>query len=137
MNAWVLYSLITVCVWGFWGLSAKLASRSVSSQNLLLLAFLGNLLVFPLCLAVFGRHLRFIWRQPDYHFAVLAGIIGALGTLFFYLALTRGEASRVVVMTAMYPVITVILAFVFLHEPVTIHKAAGIAFALAALILLS
>jgi len=137
MRAWLPYALIAVGFWGFWGLYAKLASRSITPHNLFLLAFVGNFLVLPLYLVLFANEFRFAWRNVDYYHAVLSGVVGTLGTLFFYLAVSKGEASRVVAVTAMYPVLTVILAALLLREPVTIHKAIGVLCALVALILLS
>jgi transporter family protein len=137
MRAWLPYALIAIGFWGVWGLYAKLASRSLNPHNLFLLAFVGNLLVFPCYLAFFAKDFRFAWRNLDCCYAVLSGVVGALGTLFFYLAVSKGEASRVVVVTAMYPVLTVILAAALLREPVTAQKLLGVACALIALTLLS
>jgi transporter family protein len=137
MRAWLPYALIAVGFWGFWGLYAKLASRSLTPHNLFLLAFVGNLLVFPVFLALFANEIRFAWRNVDCYHAMLSGVVGALGTLFFYLAVSKGEASRVVAVTAMYPVLTVILAALLLRESLTPQKAVGVLCALVALILLS
>jgi transporter family protein len=69
--------------------------------------------------------------------AILAGAIGSFGLIGFYFLLTRKEASIAVPLTAVYPALTAILAFVFLKEPLTPVKIAGISLSAVALYLLS
>lgn len=137
MPAWLIYSLVTVGLWGVWGVFGKLAARSVTAETLMLLGSIGGLLVFPVYVAIFHRHLRFSWDRPDYYFAVLAGVLGTIGALFYYQALAHGEASRVVAVTAIYPVVTVLLVYLFLREPLNAQKIIGIALAVAGVLLLS
>jgi transporter family protein len=93
--------------------------------------------VFPLLVGLFSGQFRFVWRNFDYYVAVVGGIAGSIGGLFYYLALARGEASRVVVITATYPVLTVILADLFLREPLSLQKILGIMFAILGICLLA
>lgn len=137
MKPWLIASLAAVCLWGLWGFCGKLASRSVASQDLLLLTLLGNIIVFPIYVALFGRHFKFLWQNADYYFAIISGVVGAIGAMFFYLAMSKAEVSRVVVVTAIYPVITVILACLFLHESMTAYKLLGMVLALFGIYLLS
>ena len=58
-----------------------------------------------------------------------------LGTLFFFAAASRGKISVVVSMTALYPIITIILAAIFLHEPITVQQVLGMLCAVAAIVL--
>jgi transporter family protein len=54
------------------------------------------------------------------------GILSALiGQLFYYNALKYGEASKIVPICSSFPLITVILAIVFLNEQFTFSKALG------------
>ncbi|OGP59934.1 MAG: hypothetical protein A2V65_12810 [Deltaproteobacteria bacterium RBG_13_49_15] len=137
MESWLACSIAATVLWGCWGFIAKLASRTLSWQNLLLLSYGGSLVVFPVYLIYFSRHLSFFPVRPDYLFAVSGGIFSSLAGLFFYHALSKQEASRIVVITSMYPAITVLLACVFLQEPFTIKKTIGVILAVAAVYLLS
>jgi bacterial/archaeal transporter family protein len=69
--------------------------------------------------------------------SLAGGMAGAVGGVFFYFALSKGEASRVVTITSLYPMISVLLACLFLDEALTTQKIAGIACAVAAMILLT
>ena len=137
MPSWLIYSLIALSLWGVWGVFGKLAERSLAAGTLVLLGATGGLLVFPIYMAIFHRDFAFQWDKPEYYFALLTGVVGSIGALFFYFALTQGEASRVVVVTALYPVITVLLAFFFLDEPLGWQKVIGIGLALAGVLLLA
>jgi bacterial/archaeal transporter family protein len=137
MTTWVSYSLIALCFWGLWGFCEKMASRSVIPGNLIILSTLGGLSVFPVYLLLFARQFKFSWQNPDYYMSLAGGMAGAVGGVFFYFAISKGEASRVVTLTSLYPMISVILACLFLNEALTAQKIAGIACAMAAMILLT
>ena len=137
MKAWLLFSILATVLWGFWGFFAKLSARSVGPEKLLLLATAGNLLVYPVYLALYWRHLSFSFAKPDQWFAVVSGSVSAVAALFFYFAFTRGEASKIVAITATYPILTVLLALIFLGEQMSPVKCTGIAFAVFGVILIS
>jgi transporter family protein len=65
------------------------------------------------------------------------GLFAGIGVAFFYRALSIGDASRVVVFTALYPLVTVFLSLAFLRESITPYKIIGIACALLAVTFLS
>ena len=69
--------------------------------------------------------------------ALLAGAIGAFGLIGLYMLLTRAEASSAIPMTALYPALTALLAFIFLRETITVAKVTGIILSLIAIYLLS
>lgn len=137
MKTWLLYAALCTTMWGVWGFFGKLASRTVGSKNLILLGTVGALIIYPVYFLLFFGNFKFEWKVPAYYFALLAGIVGSLGAIFFYLALSKGEASRVVVFTALYPALTVLLSFLLLKEPLSLYKMAGIAFAVVGMLLLS
>jgi len=58
-------------------------------------------------------------------FLILSGLATGASWLCYYKALQIGEASKVVPVDKLSVVITVLLAFVFLHETVTMKSLAG------------
>ena len=66
-------------------------------------------------------------------YAPVAGVALAFAFAFLVESLARGEASVMVPIAQMGFGVTALLGFVFLHEPFTARKAAGLAAALAAL----
>lgn len=63
--------------------------------------------------------------QKSWIFLILSGLATGASWLCYYNALQMGEASKVVPIDKLSVVITLILAFVFLHEQVTAKSIAG------------
>jgi len=137
MKLWVLYSVITLILWGVWGFLGKVASQGVPDRTLLLLGSLGFALTFPVVYFIFPKAIRFDVKSLPYYAALIRGLFAGIGVMFFYRALTLGNASRVVAFTAMYPLVTVVLSIFFLHESISVLNYMGIFFAIIAALLLS
>jgi len=73
-----------------------------------------------------------VWRL-----AVFAGLLDMSANFLYLLAVRRGLLSIVVVVVALYPVSTVVLAFRLDRERVSRSQAVGMAMALSALVLVS
>ena len=63
--------------------------------------------------------------QKSWIFLILSGCATGISWLCYYKALQMGEASKVVPIDKLSVVITLILAFVFLHEEFTMKSMAG------------
>ncbi len=135
MSSWFVAALGALLVWGFWGFLPKLASRHLDPKSILIYEILGAILVGLAVLAWVGF-------KPQIHARGIAlsaatGAAGFLGSLLFLYAISRGKASIVVTMTALYPLVVIALSYFFLDEGVTLKQAFGVVFALIALVLLS
>jgi drug/metabolite transporter (DMT)-like permease len=64
---------------------------------------------------------------------LLAGCIDVSGTAFFVRASQTGRLDTAVVLSSLYPAITVLLARIFLHEKFTRWKTVGVLAALIAI----
>ena len=58
-------------------------------------------------------------------FLILSGLATGASWLCYYKALQIGEASKVVPIDKLSVVITLVMAFIFLHEQFTIHSVIG------------
>ncbi len=67
----------------------------------------------------------------------IAGLGDLGGNLFFVLASDEGELALVIVVTSLYPVVTAILARILLHERLSPLRLAGVALAIAGVVLIS
>lgn len=63
--------------------------------------------------------------RKSWIFLILSGLATGASWLCYYRALQTGDASKVVPIDKMSVVITIILAFVFLHEEVTVKSVVG------------
>ncbi len=133
MQSWLIPASAALIIYGLWGFFPKLAVSYISPASALIYEIGGAMLVGL-------ASLFWVGFQPETHpkgilFAVLTGVAGMLGTLFFFAAASRGKISVVVSMTALYPIITIILAAIFLHEPITVQQVLGMLCAVAAIVL--
>jgi bacterial/archaeal transporter family protein len=135
-HRWLVHSMLTVLLWGAWGVVSKLIVDRTSPFTSQVLFTFG--LVAPLAVALASRR-RFegTARLRGFNYAVLTGLLGGLGNLAMYAALVDGKASTIVTLTSLAPLVTVLLAAVALHERIGRRQVIGLALALIAIWLLS
>ncbi len=63
--------------------------------------------------------------KKSWLFLILSGLATGASWLCYYKALQIGEASKVVPIDKLSVVITLVLAFIFLHEKLTVKSAVG------------
>ena len=80
---------------------------------------------------LFGRHLRAV-PAPVLGIAVVAGILDITGSTVFIRAAQIGRLDDAVVLSSLYPVVTVLLARIFLQEHFSRARTVGMVAALAA-----
>jgi transporter family protein len=139
MPRWLAYSLLTIVCWGAWGAVSKVASDGVDANTNQVLFTFGLLPLMVIALR--SPRLRSgpsTQRRAGIGWAFLTGILGGAGNIAFFRALVvGGQASVVVPVTALFPLVTVILALTFLRERLGTAQKAGLALALVAIYLLS
>jgi transporter family protein len=136
VEPWLIFAFLSLLLYGLWGFFPKLATdQGIEPRSILVYETLGTAAVALILLTVIGFKPDF--NGKGFSFALLAGTAGAIGSLFFLLALSKGKASVVVTMTALYPLIVIILSFLVLKEPLTLKQGIGIIFALIAMVPLS
>ena len=137
MERWLAYSLLSLLLWGFWGVVLKQASRGLSWRQIYFYSGLATVTAVSTVAALYRGEVASTPRLGSL-LAFAAGVFGTLGYIFMVKALAAGgEAAIVVPLTSLYPAVTVVLARLVLGETITPTKAAGIALAIAAIYLLS
>ena len=135
MDNWLFSALLAMIIYGFWGFFPKIAVSYISPQSALVYEVAGAILVGLFVLFLIKFNLQH--HPKGILFAMLTGIAGMTGTLFFFTAAQKGKISIVVGLTALYPLITVLLAVIFLREPLTLKQIIGLLLACGAILLLS
>jgi len=125
MTHWLLLSLIALVFWGITGNTQKLSTNHISAQ----FSFLGfaaafipiailTLLFFPVETALSSEVLLL---------GVVGGVLNSLGALTSFAAFEAGAKSSVAVpIMYLYPMLTVVLARIFLNEQIAASHWAGI-----------
>lgn len=138
---WLSWSLITIVLWGTWGLVSKVASSGVDAyiNQLLYTIGLAPLLVFVAwTVHRQNTHETREQRRQGVFWAFLTGILGGVGNIFFFQALVNGgKASIVAPVTALFPMVTVLLALAVLKERLGRVQWIGLVLAFVAIYLLS
>ncbi len=132
---WFWFALITVVSWGIVGLLQKLATNYISAESSLIWLVAGFVL---LELLVYPRMALFSYSRWNLTWALLSGVLNALGSWALFASLKNGgKASIVAPLTALYPLAVIILAPFVLHEFVTKMQLVGMLCALVAVACLS
>ena len=134
MAAWVPPTIAYILVLGAGGVTAKLALRTISWEQLVLWVPVAYI-VFSAVLMIF-RGARFPLGVGGGWAAATAFAASSALILFFY-ALTKGPASQVTPATSAYPIVTVIGSAAFLSEKLTLVRGLGTALVVAGVVLLS
>lgn len=126
--------MVALAIFGLWGFFPKLAVRHIDPASVIVYGTAGSVLVGFLCLAFLGF-------RPSFHpagafYAFITGVCGVAGSIFYFVAARTGKISIVVALTALYPLVTILLARVFLGEVLGIRQTAGILLACLAIYLL-
>lgn len=133
MENWFIYSILAMVLWGFWGFLPKLSLAHLNPQSTQIWQSLGGTIAAVIYLFFVSRSLQ--TAPIGIAAGIATGLFAFLGTLCFIFALSTGKSSVVVMMTALYPLITMLLSFVFLHETLTFTNMVGAVFAIIAIIL--
>ena len=136
ISGWVIFAMIALVFWGVTGVTQKLSTDCISSE----LSFIWFAVAMIAISSVLAVSVPVQWHPGPLVFwlAVLGGTLNGLGALTSFTALEwGGKASVVISLVALYPLLTVAFAVMFLHERMTAVQGAGIALAVIAAILLS
>lgn len=133
MPRWFLFTVIAVLCWGVWAVISKLIGDTITAAQSQALSTLG-LLPVMLALGCSGRLKATGNRRRGLAFAFAAGALTCGGNVAYYHALNSGaKAATVVSLTALYPLVTVVLAVAFLRERLNAIQKSGIAMSLVAI----
>ncbi len=132
---WLVYSAITVVAWGVVGLLQKLSTNFISAESSLIWLVVGFLLLEPF---FYQGKAVFHYSGWNLTWALLSGVLNAVGAWALFAALkSGGKASIVSPLTALYPLVVIVLVPFVLHESITRLQVLGVACALIAVVLLS
>ncbi len=123
---WIIYALLSALFAALTAILAKAGLKGIDS-NLATAIRTVVILFITWGIVLFGNQLRSIKEltRENLAFLVLSGVATGLSWLFYFKALQLGDASKVVPIDKLSIVLTLILAFFFLHEQLTPRVIAG------------
>lgn len=132
---WLLWTLLAVISWGVWAIFSKLIGEGLTANHSQALSTLG---LVPVIIALgLSKKLKATGNRTwGAALALGAGVLTCLGNAAYYDVLNRGaKAATVVPLTALYPLVTILLAVVFLREKLNSFQLVGLGLSLAAIYL--
>ncbi len=121
---WFWFAIVTLVSWGVVGMLQKLSTNYISAESSLIWLVVGYLLLEPLLYP--GRSVLHYSRW-NLAWAVISGTLNALGALALFAALkSGGKASIVSPLTALYPLVVILLVPFLLHESISGLQGIGV-----------
>ncbi len=123
---WFIFALLSAVFAALTSILAKIGIEGVNSN--LATAIRTVVVVGMAWIMVFITNTQngiFSISRRSWVFLILSGLATGASWLCYYKALQIGDASKVVPIDKLSVVITLVLAFVFLHEAFTIKSLAG------------
>ena len=133
---WFWYSMVCVFCWGGWALLSKLGSDEIPPNTMQFLFTVGTV---PVGLALLIARRGRLEKSPrGITYGVLNGVLSGIGGLALFAAYhTNGNTTLITAATALYPMITVVLAITILREHFRPIQALGLVFAAIAFVIFS
>ncbi len=128
-------TLSATVLYGVWGVLSKMASNRMGVKSLFiydcLVFFIGGLVV------LYMNGFKVETSPGGILFSVLYGASGMVATFLFILAISKGKASLVTAITAVYPCVTIVLAMILFKEAISVKQVLGIVLSISGVALIT
>jgi transporter family protein len=123
---WKVYAVLSALFAALTAIFAKVGVKDVNS-DLATAIRTSVILVLTWGIVLFGQHVSEIREvsKNTWVFLVLSGVATGLSWLFYFKAIQLGDVARVAPIDKLSVVITILLAFIFLHEQVNLRVVIG------------
>lgn len=135
MPEWFSPAVAAFLCWGVWAFLPALTTRYIDPASAIVYEALGGLLIAGGVLVLIGFKPAGDGRGVA--LALATGSLGVAGALAYLYAMQKGPVALIATITALYPMLAILLAAVVLHEPLSLRQALGIVLGLAAIALIA
>nr|WP_299417043.1 EamA family transporter [uncultured Emticicia sp.] len=138
MEKWIIYAIISMVFAGLTSVIAKFGMKDLSSDTALAIR---TIVVFTIVVAnafLFRNAFAELQQasKSNLIFLSISGLTTSLSWIFYYRAMKIGQVSYVASIDKASIVVTLLLSFLLLKEPVTAKVLAGAGFILIGMIIL-
>lgn len=134
---WLFLAVLVFFLWGIQGYYMKAANITMKAESIFFYMMVTGVLLIPVALLMTDFSANINWGFKGPYLAALIQVLNAIGALTLVYAVRYGKAIIVVPVTALAPVITIIISLVLysvIPHPVII---AGLVIAVIAIFLLA
>ncbi len=109
---WLGLSLLVFLMWGIQAMVMKLANNTMKAESIFTYMTITGLMLIPFAIMMtdFSKDINWGFKGP--YVAALIHILNAVGALFLVYAMRYGKAIIVAPMTALSPMITIVLSLI-------------------------
>jgi len=138
MKNWVVFAFISMLFAGLTSVIAKFGLKNITGDLGVAIRTSAVLIFVWVNVLLFGhtKHLPAL-TKTDLLFLVFSGLTTALSWIFYYKAIKIGEVSVVAGIDKASLVVTILLSFWLLREPLTLKMVVGVLLILAGTIVLA
>lgn len=131
-----LFALIVFLGWGLSVFADKLATNKLGNRSIIpvVISFIPSLLVLFFFL-FFSERLGF--NKEGVFWITVSTFLNDIAIIFYYLLFVKSEVTWAVPITALYPLLPVILGVIILNEELTLTRVMGIGLSLLAIVFLN
>ena len=134
MERWFLLGLLAIILFGIGSFLGEIASNTDISPRVYFFEAIGTLTVFTTFF--FIKKSEILSGFTVNYYAIGMGLCWGIGTILFIFALENSKISIISTLTALYPAVTIILAYLFLAERLDTREIVGVLLAMAAIFLI-
>ena len=134
MERWVLLGIFAVLLFGIGSFFGKLASINDISSRVYFFEAVGTLTIFSSFFLI--KRVEILEGFSVNYYAIGMGVTWGLGTVLFIMALENSKLSIITPLTALYPAVTVLLAYLFLSERLEPKELIGVIMAIISIFLI-
>lgn len=122
-----LTALLVACIWGINPIMEKLSLVNATPLTVMTLRFITTS-IFLTAITVFSGRTHELKNldSQTYFMIIIPAVFGALGLFLYFIALGKGDSSKVAPIAATFPLFTAIYALIFLKENITYQRLVGI-----------
>jgi len=132
---WLWFSLLVLLSWGTLGVVQKVATNVISAESALVWSVVGFILLQPI---LYSGPSPLHYTSGALGWALVNGVFNGLGAWTLMAAMSAGgKASVVLPITAMYPLLVVLVAPAIFHESITGLQSLGVVCATISVVLIS
>lgn len=138
MGKWVIYAIISMVFAGITSVVAKFGMKDLSSDTALAIRTAVVFTIVVVNAFVFRNALVELQQSPAKNliFLTISGITTSVSWIFYYRAMKIGPVSYIASIDKASIVVTLLLSFILLKEPITAKILAGAIFILIGMIIL-
>jgi drug/metabolite transporter (DMT)-like permease len=109
---WLLLSIIVFFMWGVQAYAMKFSNNTMKAESIFFYMMLTGILLIPIAIGMtdFSKPINWGFKGP--YLAAIIQVCNSIGALTLVYALRYGKAIIVVPMTALAPVITIVISLI-------------------------